>query len=107
MSEPAQRALEHVRASARAGGIERGVVTVNFHPYRLVADGRTVAQCLAAEGVYRSQFETGISNGGVGAFRDQWEQRMFPGCYAGSSGRPVYGALNLADYPDGAAPRFG
>ena len=32
---------------------------------------------------------------------------MFPGVYAGSAGRPVYGGLNLAGYPDGASPRFG
>jgi hypothetical protein len=30
------------------------------------------------------------------------EQQMFPD----STGRPVYGALNLAGYPDGASPRF-
>ena len=86
-------------------------ITVNFHPDRLVADGRTVAQCLLAEGRYRSQFETGISNGGLTAYpggdRDVWEQRMFPGRYTGPLGRPVYGALNLAGYPDGASPRFG
>ncbi|MBU2665550.1 DUF3626 domain-containing protein [Actinoplanes bogorensis] len=86
-------------------------ITVSFHPDRLLADGRTVAECLAAEGVYRSQFETGISNGGLTAYaggdRDRWEQRMFPGVYTGAAGRPVYGGLNLAGYPDGASPRFG
>ncbi len=108
---PAEKALAYVRGlfpePAPAGTLDRAVITVNFHPYRLLADGRSVAQCLAADGVYRTQFETGISNGGVGAFRDAWEQRMFPGCYAGPAGRPVYGALNLAGHPDGAAPRFG
>jgi hypothetical protein len=82
-------------------------ITVNFHPYRLLADDRTVAEHLAAEGVYRSQFETGISNGGIGEFRAMWEERMFAGAYTGSVGRPVYGALNLAGHPDGASPRFG
>ncbi|MBO3738552.1 DUF3626 domain-containing protein [Actinoplanes sp. NEAU-H7] len=78
-------------------------MTVNFHPDRPLADGRTVAEHLAADGVYRTQYETGISNGGLGGDRPRWEQRMF-----GDSGsRPVYGALNLAGHPDGAAPRFG
>jgi hypothetical protein len=93
--------------AAAPAGVPDRPVTVNFHPYRLVAGGRSVAQCLAAEGVYRNQFETGISNGGIGDFRDRWEQRMFPGCYSGRSGRPVYGGWNLAGWPDGAAPRFG
>lgn len=111
MSSPAERALAYVRglspAAAPAGAFGRAVITVNFHPYRLLADGRTVAQCLAADGIYRNQFETGISNGGIGDFRDRWEQRMFPGCYTGAAGRPVYGGLNLAGHPDGASPRFG
>lgn len=63
----------------------QGLITLNFHPDRLLADGRTVAQSLATEGVYRSQFETGISNGGLTAYpggdRDRWEQRMFGGAY--------------------------
>lgn len=78
-------------------------VTVNFHPDRPLADGRTVAEHLAADGVYRTQYETGISNGGLGGDRPVWEQRMFGGGYT----RPVYGGLNLAGHPDGAAPRFG
>ena len=60
-------------------------ITVSFHPDRLLADGRTVAESLVADGRYRSQFETGISNGGLTAFpggdRDVWEQRMFAGAY--------------------------
>jgi hypothetical protein len=115
VTTPAQRALAHVRALAPEPGpdglLDRVAVTVNFHPDRLLADGRTVAEHLAAEGVYRSQFETGISNGGLTAYsggdRDRWEQRMFPGVYASPAGRPVYGGLNLAGHPDGASPRFG
>ncbi|WP_328473977.1 DUF3626 domain-containing protein [Actinoplanes sp. NBC_00393] len=70
-------------------------MTVNFHPDRLVADGRTVAQCLADDGVYRSQFETRISNGGLTAYpvgdRDRWEHRMFGGAYTGTAA--TFGAL--------------
>lgn len=112
MTPAAQRALAYVRELFPEAGPEPGApITVNFHPDRLLGDGRTVAEHLAAEGVYRSQFETRISNGGLTAYaggdRDLWEQRMFPGVYSGDAGRPVYGALNLAGYPDGASPRFG
>lgn len=92
-----------------------GRLTLNFHPDRLLRDGRTVAAALDEEGVYRSQFETGISNGGLTAFpggdRDRWEEALFGGAYqnAGVSpaDRPRYGGLNLLDHPDGACPRFG
>jgi hypothetical protein len=104
-------ALEHVRglfpAPGPAGLFDRAVITVNFHPDRLLADGLTVVEHLAAEGVYRSQFETGISNGGLGGDRARWEDRMFPGVYSAATGRPVYGGLNLAGHRDGASPRFG
>lgn len=117
MSSAAQRALAHVRglagsAAAPPGVLEHARITVSFHPDRLVGD-QSVAQLLARDMVYRSQFETGISNGGLTAFpggdRDRWEQQMFAGAYpsASSVGRPVYGGLNLAAHPDGASPRFG
>ncbi|GIE98797.1 DUF3626 domain-containing protein [Paractinoplanes rishiriensis] len=115
MTSPAERAVAHVRGlfpeAGPPGLFDRAVITVSFHPDRLVAGGRTVAECLVAEGVYRSQFETGISNGGldgvIGGRRTVWEQRMFGGAYVSPSGRPIYGGLNLAGHPDGASPRFG
>jgi hypothetical protein len=85
-------------ALLRAAG-ERGVVTLNFHPDRLLGDGRTVAAALLAEGVYRSQFETGISSGGLTAYpggdRGGWEHAMFGGAYDGAPAaeRPKYGGL--------------
>jgi hypothetical protein len=110
-SPAAQRALAHVRglfpAPGPAGLFERAVITVSFHPDRLLADGRTVVEGLVGDGVYRSQFETGVSNGGLGGERLEWERRMFGGAYEGAVGRPVYGGLNLAGFPDGASPRFG
>lgn len=92
-----------------------GVVTVNFHPDRLLADGRSVAEALYDEGVYRSQFESKISNGGLTAFpggaRDRWEQALFGGVYQApgvrDGERPKYGGLDLMNYSDGACPRFG
>ncbi|MFJ8582122.1 DUF3626 domain-containing protein [Micromonospora sp. NPDC093277] len=92
-----------------------GRLTLNFHPDRLLRDGRTVAEALDQDGVYRSQFETGISNGGLTAFpggdRDRWEATMFGGAYQRPgvlpAERPKYGGLNLLDHADGACPRFG
>jgi Protein of unknown function (DUF3626) len=104
-------ALAHVRALGGspppAGLFDRAVITVNFHPDRL-SGSQTVAARLARDGVYRSQFETGISNGKVGGLREVWEDAMFGGAYRGEvAGRPLYGGLNLAGYVDGASPRFG
>jgi uncharacterized protein DUF3626 len=111
VSTPAERALAHVRGLRTTAGppglFDTAAITVSFHPDRLLADDRTVAEHLAAEGVYRSRFETGISNGGLGDYRARWEQRMFAGAYTAVAGRPVYGGLNLPGYPDGASPRFG
>lgn len=92
---------------------ERARITLNFHPDRLLADDRTVAESLAADGRYRSQYETGLSNGSrtahPGGLRDEWELRLFGGAYrtAAAEERPKYGALNVLNHPDGAAPRFG
>ena len=114
MSSAAARALAHVRSLGVPGDVPPGVsITVSFHPDRLLADGRTVAERLVLDARYRSQFETGISNGGLTAFpggdREVWEQRMFGGAYPPSVAvdRPVYGGLNLAGHCDGASPRFG
>lgn len=64
-----------------------GVLTLNFHPDRLLADGRSVAEALYADGVYRSQFETSISSGGLTAYRggdrDVWERALFAGACPG------------------------
>lgn len=109
-------ALAFVRA---AGGPPTdppdAVVTINFHPDRIDAGGRTVIEGLLADGRFRSQFETGISNGGLtahpGGDRDRWEERMFGGAYQRSgvtpADRPKYGALDLRHHPAGAARRFG
>ena len=91
--------IENVRAHGR--------VTLNFHPDRLMADGRTVAESMAADGRYRSQFETGVSNGSRTAFlagdRDRWEESLFGGAYhlpgALAAERPLYGGLNLLSHP--------
>jgi hypothetical protein len=76
---------------------------------------RSVAEALLEQGIYKSQFETFLSNGSLSAFsggeRDVWENNMFGGAYQikGSTPRerPKYGALNVMLHPDGPAPRFG
>ncbi|WP_327005760.1 DUF3626 domain-containing protein [Dactylosporangium sp. NBC_01737] len=114
---PAQlEALAHVRAAsgARTDPLD-AVVTINFHPDRIDAGGRSVVEGLLADGRFRSQFETGISNGGLtahpGGDRDRWEERMFGGAYQRPgvvpADRPKYGALDLGRHPAGAARRFG
>lgn len=87
-------------------------VTLNFHPDTRVQGGITIEH-IAREGFYRSQFETGTSNGGVtarsGGDRWTWESRMFGGAYdeADSALRPKYGALNFQHRAFGGSPRFG
>ncbi|ANH39421.1 hypothetical protein I601_3010 [Nocardioides dokdonensis FR1436] len=109
----ADRAIEHVARAATGGVLDRSLrVTLNFHPDRPVA-GATVVERLARDGVYRSQFETGTSNGGLtarpGGDRWRWEQRIFGHAYddAPVTQRPKYGALNHRRRRIGAAPRFG
>lgn len=90
-------------------------VALHFHPDRPVAGMQSVAQALLEQGIYKSQFETQISNGSVSAYpggaRDLWEKKLFGGAYqlegVTNSERPKYGALDLMLHPDGPAPRFG
>ncbi|MGW8887494.1 DUF3626 domain-containing protein [Streptomyces sp. NPDC055749] len=110
---PQIRALRHVATLAAGPPVDPELrVTLNFHPDRLL-HGKPILRALAEDGVYRSQFVTGTSNGGLtahpGGDRWLWESRMFHGVYdnAPAQDRPVYGALNFRRKPIGAAPRFG
>jgi hypothetical protein len=101
-----QEATTAIRECAR--------IALHFHPDRPVRDA-TVASALLDDGVYRNQFETGISNGLVAASRDsprdQWENNLFGNAYSDRdvslAHRPKYGALDLTNCVDGPAPRFG
>ena len=90
----------------------QGAVTLQFHPDWPHAE-RMVIESMAADGTYRSQFATGISNGGLTAYpggdRWRWESRLFGGRYddADPEERPVYGAWNRRNDPYGGAIRFG
>ncbi|MFJ5921730.1 DUF3626 domain-containing protein [Kitasatospora sp. NPDC092948] len=114
MDTPEARALRHVAARSTGDPLPAGIsVTLNFHPDRIGGDGLSVLESLARDGVYRSQFSTGTSNGGLtahpGGDRWRWESRIFGGAYddAPAETRPVYGALNHLRSPYGGAPRFG
>ncbi|XXM74664.1 DUF3626 domain-containing protein [Lysinibacillus sphaericus] len=102
-----EKAVISLKSNARIG--------LHFHPDRPASDMKSVAESLLDQGIYKSQFETLISNGSVSALpggeRDVWENKLFGGAYqlegTTSDQRPKYGALNLMLHPDGPAPRFG
>jgi hypothetical protein len=102
-----EKAVSTLKAKARIG--------LHFHPDRPYSTLKSVAESLLDQGIYKSQFETLISNGSVyahpGGDRDIWENKIFGGAYqvegTSISQRPKYGSLNLMLHPDGPAPRFG
>jgi hypothetical protein len=68
-------------AEALIAAVRRaGVLTMNVHPDRLLADGRSVAQALYEERVYRSQFETSISRRADSAQRSGLRTTETAGC---------------------------
>jgi hypothetical protein len=102
-----EQAIGHLKANARIG--------LHFHPDRSDASMKSIAEALLEQGIYKSQFETLLSNGSVSAYpggeRDLWEKELFGGAYhlegITNNQRPKYGALNVMLHPDGPAPRFG
>jgi hypothetical protein len=109
----AQRAVAHVASRSSGGPVDPELrVTLNFHPDRLFG-GLLVLEAIGCDGVYRSQFETGTSNGGLTAYqggaRWSWESRMFGSVYdcAPAADRPTYGSLNFRRLAVGGSPRFG
>jgi hypothetical protein len=107
------RALEHVARQASGPALDPTLsVSVHFHPDRPVGEVLLLRH-LGRDRVYRSQFETGTSNGGLtahpGGDRWRWEQRMFGGAYdhTAADQRPKYGSLNYRRRPAGGSVRFG
>jgi len=100
-------ATNNLRTHARVG--------LHFHPERLSKSGLSVCEGFLRDGLYRNQFETGLSCGSPSGFaggeRDLWEERLFGGAYHSqgvqAADRPKYGALEIMYHPDGPAPRFG
>jgi hypothetical protein len=113
VKQPHETALEHVARAATGGPANPSWrVTLHFHPDRLVG-GAPILELIERDRVYRSQFETGVSNGGLTAFpggdRWRWESRMFGAAYDDSPphARPKYGSLNFRRRRVGGSPRFG
>ncbi|RLQ94368.1 DUF3626 domain-containing protein [Falsibacillus albus] len=102
-----ETAVNNLKSNAR--------IALHFHPDRPDSAMKEVAEALYEQGIYKSQFETLISNGSVSALpggeRDIWENKIFGGAYQSegttNSHRPKYGALNIMLHADGPAPRFG
>lgn len=111
MSNIVRNTFEHAIAKLK----KYARVALHFHPDRPGPTMESVAEALLEQGIYKSQFETLLSNGSVSAYpggeRDVWEGKLFGGAYqiSGStnSQRPKYGALDVMLHPDGPAPRFG
>lgn len=113
VQHPAERAIAHVRTLASGEPVDPSLrVTLHFHPDRLVS-GVPILELMARDGAYRSQFETGTSNGALtahpGGDRWRWESRIFAGAYddAPETDRPKYGSLNFRRRLVGGSPRFG
>ena len=108
-----RRAVAHVHARSTGPAVDPALrVTMNFHPDRRQR-GMPILEAMARDGCYRSQFETGTSNGGLTAFpggaRWRWESRIFGGAYddTAAAQRPKYGSLNFRRRTAGGSPRFG
>ncbi len=108
-----ERAIAHVAARSYGPPIDPTLrVTLQFHPDRAAGEVTTLA-AMVRDGIVRSQFETGTSNGGLtahpGGDRWRWESRIFGNAYddAPPSARPKYGTLNFRRRSTGGSPRFG
>lgn len=110
MTRSAGERQQHARCRPAAARVE--AVTLQFHPDWPHRGGKIIGS-MAVDRQYRSQFATGISNGGLTAFpggdRWRWESRLFSGKYDNlpATERPVYGAWNRRADPYGGAIRFG
>lgn len=113
MPHPQDKAIAHVAALAAGEPADPAWrVTLHFHPDRTL-NGMPILRLMAQDRVYRSQFETGTSNGGLtanpGGDRWRWESRIFAAAYDNGSAadRPKYGSLNFRRRLTGGSPRFG
>jgi len=113
MPRSQERAIAHVTTLATGEPADPSLrVMLHFHPDRLVS-GTPILERMARDGVYRSQFETRTSNGGLtahpGGDRWRWESRIFAGAYddGPAAARPKYGSLNFRRRLAGGSPRFG
>lgn len=68
IEDPIEAAMLHVSSKVEGDALPANLsVTLNFHP-DAICRGMLMLEALAADGVYRSQFETLTSNGGLTAY---------------------------------------
>jgi hypothetical protein len=108
-----EQAILHVESMSQGYPLDRSLrITLNFHPDR-IHNSLHILDSMVQTGVYKSQFETNTSNGGLSAHpggdRWKWESRIFGHAYdtVAPQERPKYGALNYKRCSNGASPRFG
>ena len=108
-----QKALNYVDSISRGKPIDRSMrININFHPDRSNKMGH-ILDNLVKTNLYKSQFQTGTSNGGLtahpGGDRWNWENRIFGSAYdnVAPAERPKYGSLNYKNDMYGGSPRFG
>lgn len=113
LNQSQKLALGYVDSLSKGSPIDRNLkVTFNFHPDR-IQGSLHILDSLAQTGIYKSQFETQTSNGGLtahpGSDRWNWESRIFGNAYdsAYPEERPKYGSLNYKNSQYGGSPRFG
>ena len=73
---------DDARVASLTAGVRRSArLTLNFHPDRPTLLGRSVVDGLVVDGSYRTQWETGWSNGSrsavPGGSRDGFERHLF------------------------------
>jgi hypothetical protein len=98
---PHERAIAHVtKLAGGEPGDPSWRVTLHFHPDRLV-NGTPNLELMARDGVYRSQFETGTSNGGLTAYPggDRWRWEAVSPAQPMTAGRPKGDPVRIAELP--------
>ena len=113
LTKSQQAAIAHIDSLSKGSSIDRSLrITLNFHPDH-THDNLHMLDSLAETGIYKSQFETLTSNGGLtahpGGDRWNWESRIFSTAYDNTEPgeRPKYGSLNYKSSQYGGSPRFG
>jgi hypothetical protein len=113
LTEAQKIAIAHVEGLSKGAPIDHHLkITLNFHPDR-IQNGLHILESMAQTDIYKSQYETHTSNGGLtahpGGDRWSWESRIFGNAYddVAAEERPKYGALNYKNSEYGGSPRFG
>lgn len=114
IGSPQERAIRLIHEKFDGEEVQFNLgATINFHPDRTTPSGLPVLEAIRCDGLVKSQFESGMSNGSLSAYeggaRWKWEQSAFFGVYDSCEPfeRPKYGALDRRMTGGGGSPRFG